>query len=65
MEAFEKALENCSTEEAPWYIVPGEKKWFRYLVVSQIILNALEEMNPQLPKLDFDPALLMNPEFLK
>lgn len=65
MEAFEKALENCSTEEAPWYIVPGEKKWFRYLVVSEIILNALEEMNPQLPKLDFDPALLMNPEFMK
>jgi len=65
MDAFEKALENCSTEEAPWYIVPAEKKWFRYLVVSQIILNALEDMNPQLPKLDFDPSMLMNPEFLK
>ncbi len=65
MSAFEKALENCSTDEAPWYVVPSEKKWFRYLVVSEIVLNALEEMNPELPKPTFDANMLMNPEFMK
>ena len=65
MEAFEKALENCSTNAAPWYIVPGEKKWFRYLVVSEIILQALQEMDPKLPKAQFDAKLMMSAEFLK
>lgn len=65
MEAFEKALENCSTEKAPWYIIPAEKKWFRFLVVSEIVLQALEEMNPELPKATFDVNMLMSPEFLK
>lgn len=65
MEAFEKAIEHCSTSYAPWYIVPGEQKWYRYLVVSEIILAALEDMSPELPKPTFDPEMLMNPEFLK
>lgn len=65
MEAFEKALEHCSTEECPWYIVPAEKKWFRFLVVSEIILQALEDMNPELPKPQFDAKMLMNSEFMK
>lgn len=65
MEAFEKALERCSTADCPWYIVPAEKKWFRYLVVSEIVLKALEEMNPELPKPQFDTKMLMNSEFMK
>ena len=65
MEAFEKAVEHCSTSIAPWYIVPGEEKWFRYLVVSEIILQALKDMDPELPKAKFDPEIMMNPEFLK
>jgi PPK2 family polyphosphate:nucleotide phosphotransferase len=65
MEAFEKAIEHCSTSYAPWYIVPGEQKWYRYLVVSEIILAALEDMAPELPKPTFDPEMMMNPEFLK
>ncbi len=65
MEAFEKAIEHCSTSYAPWHIVPGEQKWYRYLVVSEIILKALEDMAPELPKPTFDPEMMMNPEFLK
>lgn len=65
MEAFEKAIEHCSTSYAPWYIVPGEQKWYRYLIVSEIILKALEDMAPELPKPTFDPEMMMNPEFLK
>ena len=56
MEAFEIALTRCSTEHAPWYVVPGEKRWFRDLVVSQLLLETLEDMDPQYPEPSFDPA---------
>jgi PPK2 family polyphosphate:nucleotide phosphotransferase len=41
IEAYEEALERCSTERAPWHIVPANKKWFRNLVVAQSIVDAL------------------------
>jgi polyphosphate kinase 2 (PPK2 family) len=56
MEAFEVALTRCSTELAPWYVIPGEERWFRDLVVSQLLLETLQEMNPQFPEPAFDPA---------
>ena len=55
MDSFEQALTRCSTDYAPWYVVPAEKKWFRCLVVSQILRNVLEEIDPQYPDPDFDP----------
>jgi len=55
MAAFEVALNRCSTDYAPWYVVPSEKKWFRLLVVSQIMRDVLEEMDPQYPEPEFDP----------
>jgi PPK2 family polyphosphate:nucleotide phosphotransferase len=48
--AYEDALERCSTEEAPWYIVPSNKKWFRNLAVSHIIVETLQSMNMKFPK---------------
>ena len=56
MRAFEVALEQTSTEAAPWYVVPAETRWFRDLVVSQILVNTLEAMDPQYPSPTFDPA---------
>ncbi len=47
--AFEDAISNCSTEYAPWYIVPSNKKWYRNLVVARTIADTLEAMNPQFP----------------
>lgn len=54
-EAFEIALSRCSTERAPWYIVPANHKWFRDVVVSGVISEKLQEMNPQFP--DPEPGL--------
>ncbi len=48
-EAYEDALSNCSTPHAPWFIVPANKKWFRNLAVSHIIVEALEEMHMKFP----------------
>ncbi len=50
--AFEEALGNCSTEYAPWYIVPANKKWYRNLVVARTLADTLEAMNPQYPAVE-------------
>jgi len=47
--AFEEALRNCSTEIAPWYVVPGNKKWYRNLVVARTIADTLAAMDPRFP----------------
>jgi len=55
MEAYRVALEKTSTTYAPWYAVPADRKWQRNLIVGQVLLQVLEEMNPQFPQIDFDP----------
>ena len=50
MRAFEDAINHCSTEQAPWFVIPANKKWFRNLAVSGVIVEAMEEMKMQLPK---------------
>ncbi|MEP0870425.1 polyphosphate kinase 2 family protein [Trichocoleus desertorum AS-A10] len=47
--AFQDALNSCSTEYAPWYAIPANKKWYRNLVVARTIADTLESMNPQYP----------------
>jgi len=59
--AFERAFEKCSTPNAPWYIVPAERKWFRNLVVTQVLVDTLESLDLQYPKADFDPAEIKIP----
>jgi PPK2 family polyphosphate:nucleotide phosphotransferase len=49
MKAYTDALENTSTKDAPWYIIPADKKWFTRLAVSEVIVQTLESMNPQYP----------------
>jgi PPK2 family polyphosphate:nucleotide phosphotransferase len=49
MVAFEDAIKHCSTEYAPWYVVPANKKWYRNLVIARTIADTLEAMNPQFP----------------
>ncbi len=55
MRAYEIALNRCSKKHAPWYVIPAEKRWFRNLVISRLLLDTLEDMDPQFPKPDFDP----------
>ena len=51
MNAYRDAIEATSTEKAPWYIIPADKKWFMRLAVSEIIVKKLESMNLQYPVL--------------
>ena len=48
--AFEEAISRSAKPHAPWYIIPANKKWFRNLAVSEILLDTLEAMNLQYPK---------------
>jgi PPK2 family polyphosphate:nucleotide phosphotransferase len=50
IKAFETALRRCSTDWAPWFVIPSNNKWFRDLAVSQIIVDALQGMKLGLPK---------------
>jgi len=56
MRAFEIAMERCSPEAAPWYVIPAEKRWFRDVAIAQLVHDTLEAMNPQYPEPGFDPA---------
>ncbi|WP_434975388.1 polyphosphate kinase 2 family protein [Streptomyces mesophilus] len=53
-EAYEIALERCSTEAAPWFVIPADRKWYRNWAVSKLLLEHLEALDPQYPKGDFD-----------
>jgi PPK2 family polyphosphate:nucleotide phosphotransferase len=55
MAAYEDALSRCSTEIAPWFIVPANRKWYRNVVVARIIVEALEGLDLRYP--DPEPGL--------
>ena len=54
--AYDELLQRCSTDAAPWYVVPSDHKWYRNWAVSHLVLGALEAMAPQYPVADFNVA---------
>jgi PPK2 family polyphosphate:nucleotide phosphotransferase len=48
-EAYREALERTSTAEAPWYLVPADKKYLRDLLVARVVAERLERMDPRYP----------------
>jgi PPK2 family polyphosphate:nucleotide phosphotransferase len=53
-EAYQAVLDRTSTDAAPWYVVPANRKWYARLAVQSLVLEHLERMDPQWPKVDFD-----------
>jgi PPK2 family polyphosphate:nucleotide phosphotransferase len=49
MRAYEDALSRTSTEWAPWYVVPANRKWYRNWVISTVVVNALKGLNMHFP----------------
>lgn len=47
--AYEEAITRTSTDHAPWYVVPADRKWYRDLVVASILIETLEHMDPRFP----------------
>lgn len=54
MKAYEDAISATSTEHAPWYVIPADKKWFTRLAVSEVIVKKLESMNLHYPLVSDD-----------
>ena len=51
MTVYEKAINETSKDHAPWFVIPGDDKWFARVAAVQIIIDALEDMNLKFPKL--------------
>jgi PPK2 family polyphosphate:nucleotide phosphotransferase len=54
--AYETALERCSTEAAPWYVVPSDRKWYRNWAIAQLLLETLRSLDLDWPAPDYDVA---------
>jgi PPK2 family polyphosphate:nucleotide phosphotransferase len=52
--AYREALSRCSTDWAPWYVVPADSKSSRDMLVAQVVVDALERMDPEFPTADPD-----------
>jgi PPK2 family polyphosphate:nucleotide phosphotransferase len=62
MAAFAEAIEETSTERAPWYVVPANRKWYRDLVVSEILVQTLEGLQMTFPPAPPDIAGMVIPD---
>ncbi len=52
--AFEDALSKCSTDDAPWFVIPSNRKWFRNLAIADIVVEAMEGLGMQYPEPEVD-----------
>ena len=53
---YEDLMERTSTEAAPWYVIPADRKWYRNLVVARLMVDTLRGLKMDFPKPDWDPA---------
>ena len=54
MEAYQAAFDRCSTEVAPWHVIPADNKWFARLAVAELVTQALADMNLTWPAAEYD-----------
>jgi PPK2 family polyphosphate:nucleotide phosphotransferase len=52
MGAYEDMIRHTSTDHAPWFVIPADRKWFTRLVVSNVIIDAIESLDPRFPEVD-------------
>lgn len=59
MDTYEEILSKTSTDHAPWYIIPANRKWYRNLVVARIMIDTLKNLNMNFPEIDWEPAKMV------
>jgi PPK2 family polyphosphate:nucleotide phosphotransferase len=52
--AYAVALERCTTDHAPWYLIPADRKWYRNWAITSLLTEHLQRLDPQWPKPDYD-----------
>ena len=58
MKAYEDVLNKTSTPDAPWHIVPADRKWYRNLVVAETLVETLEGLHMAYPVPTWDPKTI-------
>jgi PPK2 family polyphosphate:nucleotide phosphotransferase len=56
VEAYQTVLDRTSTDVAPWYVVPADRKWYARLAVSELLTRAMKDLDLGWPPADFDAA---------
>jgi PPK2 family polyphosphate:nucleotide phosphotransferase len=56
MEAYGDAISKCSTDHAPWYVIPAERRWYRNLLVAETVRETLESLDMKYPEPDYDAS---------
>ena len=59
MRAYRDAIVETHRKDAPWFVIPSNRKWFRDYAMLRIIVDALKRLDPQFPKPEFDPAAIV------
>jgi polyphosphate kinase 2 (PPK2 family) len=54
LSAYADALERCTTEAAPWYVIPADRKWYRNWAVTQLMVERCEELGLRWPEPSYD-----------
>ncbi len=54
MAAYQSVFDRTSAPEAPWHVIPANSKWYARLAVQELLIAALEDIDPQWPVADFD-----------
>lgn len=60
--AYTDALARCSTADAPWFVIPADKKWYRDLAVAEILAETARAMDPQWPEPEEEVSGIVIPE---
>lgn len=55
MKAYEDVLSRCTTDWAPWHVIPSDQKWYRNLAIARTVVGTLRALNPQFPKAMITP----------
>lgn len=61
MAAYQDMLNKTSTSYAPWYLVPANKKWYRNLVIAEVLVDALKKLDMKYPEFEGDPTKIVIP----
>ena len=56
---YSEVMSQTSHDHSPWVVVPAERRWFRNLLVTKVLVDAMEQMDPKPPKADFDPSTIV------
>ncbi len=60
--AYQDLLEKTSTKAAPWYVIPGDRKWYRNLVVARLMVEKLKALQLSFPPATINPENISNPD---